>query len=189
MLFVGNSHLFVNNVPERVRIRLQAERGETTVRAVTQGGARLISFTYRKDVQSLLTEQHWDVVVLQEASVSFLAATGRKSFHAAVNWFARRVSKDSRIVLYQTWPWRDGSRYLARTSFTSAAMWRAMQRAYAKHEGRLDLTIAPVGTCWVNSKARANFYSEDGNHASVAGSQFAADVIARTILLGRRVGC
>jgi hypothetical protein len=189
VLFIGNSHVLVNNVPEHVRGRLQAEKGRTEVRAIARGGARLISFTINPDVETLLRTMRWDVVVLQEASASFLTMAGRLSFHRAVDWFVRRLPSETRLVLYQTWPWRNGSRYLEKTPFSSADMWRTMQREYARYAGRQDLTIAPVGACWVNVADQSPLYSHDGNHATVAGSSFAAGVISRTIIQGRSAAC
>ena len=68
-------------------------------------------------------------------------------------------------------------------------MWAAMQAEYAKARQNSRIVVAPVGQCWVKSPRRAEFYSDDGNHASAAGSSFAAAVIARTISAGRHTGC
>ena len=64
-----------------------------------------------------------------------------------------------------------------------------MRRAYGEVARRPRVIIAPVGTCWVGSAKRAAFYSADGNHASVAGSRLAANVIAQTIARGVASGC
>jgi hypothetical protein len=68
-------------------------------------------------------------------------------------------------------------------------MWTVMQAEYAKAKENSRFVIAPVGRCWVNSPRRAAFYSVDGNHATAAGSTFAATVIARTISDGRHIAC
>ena len=189
VLFVGNSHLFVNDVPARVRHRLEAVKGRTFVATFTKGGARLASFTRRDDIVAALASRSWDVVVLQEASATFLARHGTTRFRDAVAWFRRRLPSRTRIVLYQTWPWQDGSRYLARRGANSAAMWHTMRAAYADVAARGGVTVAPVGSCWMAAPERATFYSHDGNHAAPAGSRLAAAIISATILFGSLRGC
>lgn len=189
VLFIGNSHLFVNNVPARVQRHLQNAKGRVRIQSFTRGGAQLSSFTHRSDVATALESRTWDSVVLQEASATFLSPDGRERFERAVDWFARRLPARTRIVLYQTWPWRAGSRYFEGRSANAAGMWRAMRSAYARIARRDRVIVAPVGTCWVRSPRRDTLYSADGNHASVAGSRLAAAVIARTIRQGRSGDC
>lgn len=189
VLFIGNSHTLVNDVADQVRRRLEVSRGTAVVEKIAKGGARLSSFARRSDVVSKLGSATWDVVVLQEASATFVLPDGPKRFHEAIDWFERQIPDRTRIVLYQTWPWQDDSRYLKRYGTTSEAMWGVMQREYAKAGKRGRIDVAPVGPCWLRSPARATFYSADGNHASPAGSRLAADVIARTIENESRERC
>ncbi len=189
VLFIGNSHLFVNNVPAQVQRRLQALKGPTRIQTFARGGAQLSSFTHRADIASALKSRDWDIVVLQEASATFLSPHGRQRFRQAVGWFMRKIAPKTRVVLYQTWPWRDGSRYFQGRASNTRHMWHAMRRAYGEVARRPRVIIAPVGTCWVGSAKRTTFYSADGNHASVAGSRLAAHVIAQTIARGVASGC
>lgn len=181
VLFIGNSHLFVNNVPQRVKERLRGSRGAVQIQAFTRGGAQLESFTRRDDVAAALTGRAWDVVVLQEASATFLSPGGSERFDRSVAWFRKRLPATTRIVLYQTWPWRDGSRYFQGRASNTHHMWRAMRTAYARIAQRREVIVAPVGTCWVRSPKQTKLYSADGNHASVAGSRLAARILAATI--------
>ena len=183
ILFIGNSHLFVNNVPRRVQSRLKSAKRAASIRSFTAGGARLSDFVGRHDIETELSTGPWNVVVLQEATASFLSADGRRQFQRSVDWFADRIPADTKIVLYQTWPWRAGSRYLAGRT-TEARLWRNMTATYSDMTQRPRITVAPVGACWMASSNRRALYSSDGNHASVAGSDLAADVIAATILSG-----
>lgn len=189
VLFIGNSHLFVNDVPFRVQRHLQSTNGPIRIRTFARGGAQLSSFTRRGDIEAALKSRAWDTVVLQEASATFLSPSGGQRFERAVDWFVRRLPATTRVVLYQTWPWRAGSRYFDGRSADAAGMWRAMRSAYDKIARHDRVIIAPVGTCWVRSPKRNAFYSADGNHASVAGSRYAAAVIARTIRQGRSSDC
>ncbi|MEO1720641.1 MAG: hypothetical protein AAFR23_10515, partial [Pseudomonadota bacterium] len=83
VLFFGNSHLIAHDVPRRVSNRLRAQyRDGTTVRVRRVGfnGARLSQFVKRPSVQGILAKDHWDVVVLQEATASFLTPALRRQF-------------------------------------------------------------------------------------------------------------
>ncbi|MGI9521567.1 MAG: hypothetical protein ACR2PG_07950 [Hyphomicrobiaceae bacterium] len=186
VLFIGNSHLFVNDVPLRVKTRLLSKAKSVHIKTFAHGGARLIDFVHRADVASALENADWHAVVLQEATASFLSSAGRRQFHRAINWFVRKISPPTRIIVYQTWPWRNDSPFLRGRS-SAGQLWKTMMVEYAKLANQPRLVIAPVGTCWVTSPARNSFYSSDGNHAAVAGSRFAAKVISRTIL-GERPG-
>ena len=181
VLFIGNSHLFVNNVPQRVQERLRSSRGSVQIKTFTRGGAQLASFTRRTDVETALKSRTWNVVVLQEASATFLAPGGSERFDRSVAWFRKRLPATTQIVLYQTWPWRDGSRYFKGRASNTRHMWRIMRTAYARIAQQREVIVAPVGMCWVRSPSQATLYSADGNHASVAGSRLAARILAATI--------
>lgn len=182
VLFIGNSHLFVNDVPGRVRGLLRKTKGAVHIRKITKGGARLVYHRNRGDVARVLKSGGWDVVVLQEATATFLSPSGRKTFHQSLDWFLSRTPKGVPVVLYQTWPWRAGSRYLNGQGINSAGLWTVMRKAYATAGRRRRVIVAPVGERWMRSAKRHVYYSNDGNHASLAGSKLAARVIARTIL-------
>ena len=189
VLFIGNSHTIVNDVADQVRQRLEASKGATVVESIVKRGARLVSFTRRSDVISKLEGSRWDVVVLQEASATFVLPDGPSRFHEAIDWFERQIPERTRIVLYQTWPWQEDSQYLAKYRSTSSEMWNVMRQEYAKAGRRARVDVAPVGPCWLNSPAPAIYYSADGNHATPAGSRLAAEVIARTIENPSRARC
>jgi len=182
VLFIGNSHLFVNNVPARVRQRLTTAKRTVYTFTIAKGGARLKHYAGTRKISDVLRETNWNVIVLQEASAAFVSRQGQQRFHEAVAWFVQNASPTARIVLYQTWPWRAGSRFLRRRKANADKMWRDMQIEYAtvirQHP---QVTLAPVGKCWMRSRNRSTLYSNDGNHAAVAGSQLAASIIADTI--------
>ncbi|MEO0730618.1 MAG: hypothetical protein AAFY64_09575, partial [Pseudomonadota bacterium] len=85
------------------RLRAQYRDGTTVrVRRVGFNGARLSQFVKRPSVQGILAKDHWDVVVLQEATASFLTPALRRQFKASVKWFRTRLPPETRVVLFQT---------------------------------------------------------------------------------------
>ncbi|MEM9027283.1 MAG: DUF4886 domain-containing protein [Pseudomonadota bacterium] len=192
VLFIGNSHVLVNNVPGRVAKRLDAvvgpSRKPVTAR-IAINGARLSDFAGRDIVKTALKRISWDILVLQEATASFLSSSGRKNFHASLNWFMRHKPTTTRVVLYQTWPFQSHHWLYHRPNLTRYErpkspdqMWTWIRSAYQTAVQRNRVTLAPVGHCWLAAENTSSFYSSDGNHASVAGSNLAAEVLTQAIV-------
>ncbi|MEO1695303.1 MAG: DUF4886 domain-containing protein [Pseudomonadota bacterium] len=196
VLFFGNSHLIAHNVPRRVGLRLQkhvAGRRSVLTRRIGFNGARLSQFIDRPSVKAVLAERRWDVIVLQEATASFLTPALRLQFHRALRWFRRSASASTRIVLFQTWAWQDHHRYFRKDLVGGPrdqnSFWRLIDAEYRSVEADDRLAIAPVGKCWLDAARVRRLFSRDGNHATLAGSDYAARIIADTIASPTRVRC
>ena len=89
----------------------------------------------------------------------------------------RRVQEaGARPVLYMTWT----------TKADGEAAQPAMSDAYRKLQQETGCALAPVGERWWafhHAHPETELYAQDGQHASPAGSQLAAAVIAETLLM------
>ncbi|MEO0798783.1 MAG: SGNH/GDSL hydrolase family protein [Pseudomonadota bacterium] len=196
VLFFGNSHLIGHRIPVRVRRRLTKEYAgerEVVVKRVGFNGARLSQFVGRASVQDVLNERRWDVIVLQEATASFLTPGLRAQFHGALNWFVKTAPASARIVLFQTWPWRNDHLYFRKDLVggprNADHFWRIMTREYEMALRDHPVTIAPVGQCWLMSPEVNALYSGDGNHATRTGAVLITDILTRTITTGKPADC
>ncbi|MEL6226303.1 MAG: hypothetical protein AAFR01_04705 [Pseudomonadota bacterium] len=196
ILFFGNSHLIGHRIPKRVRKRLTKEFGgqpQVVVKRVGFNGARLSQFVGRASVQDVLNERRWDVIVLQEATASFLTPGLRAQFHGALNWFVKTAPASARIVLFQTWPWRNDHLYFRKDLVggprNADHFWRIMTREYEMALRDHPVTIAPVGQCWLMSPEVNALYSGDGNHATRTGAVLITDILTRTITTGKPADC
>lgn len=193
VLYVGNSHTYINDVPGAVRRNLESrpEIDRAIVHGVlAYGGAALGDYVGRPDVQNVLNAVPWDVIVLQDRTVMPLDEDLRRSFHRAVDWFAKHArSSGSTVVLYETWPYAPGHENYRLPGVRNAGlttpetMGRSIKREFRKAARRTGATVAPVGSCWQSATDWLDLYSEDGNHASQSGSALAAEVISGTIAL------
>jgi hypothetical protein len=103
ILFVGNSHTYVNNVPDSVRQLLASDgnRRNANVRSVSVG----LLETAGQDVEMAIRSEKWDVVVLQGAQVSS-SHKDRYSQAKAISLANLALSRKSRVLLCAEWPRR-----------------------------------------------------------------------------------
>lgn len=161
VLFVGNSYVFVNNLPALYRSLLRQLSPDLRVESVAQGGYRLSQHAadarrggsrLAKWLRAGPTEA-FDVVVLQEQSQlgGFLDDNPDRaaSLDAAVELATLATEQGASVVLFQTWGRRDGdSRNSGYETFTSMqdhleAGYRGM--AEALRSRGIDVRVAPVG--------------------------------------------
>lgn len=189
ILFVGNSHTYVGDLPARVEALLNDDPSFSRtafVGVVSFGGARLSRIINSGWASKALSATDWDLVVLQHQSTMALNENASRNFAHAVSWFMRRVDDQSkRVMIYQVWP--HGPRSLARyRSYDSypqspAAMHRITSRAIDRVANKHGLRIANVGHCWLVADTRHRLYQADHNHASQLGAELSSRVLAKAI--------
>lgn len=174
ILFVGNSHTYVHDVPGLVRALAKAAgKADVHVTRVLRGGAQLAAHWEEGEARRLIEGTWFDFVVLQEQSQTpcFMPAT----YERAMADFGRAaIAVDAFPVGYLLWERRDTPE--CTTDTLTAACERSI-RAMAKDKGLAE--IAPVGPAWkaaLADRPGLGLYSEDGNHAAAAGAYLAACV-------------
>ncbi len=185
VLFIGNSHTHVNDVPGSV-VELAAANGVIVdVEVIAPGGYTLRRHAADANVQAALASGDYDVVVIQEQSQKpahhsdFIRETA-----PAADAMARTANaSDTRIVYYQTWGRRDGDLYTGHATF--GEMQSALTNAYDTLATDTGGTVAPVGETWRYVRDVAphiELFDADGNHAAAPGSYLAAIVLTETIV-------
>jgi hypothetical protein len=183
VLFLGNSYIYFNNLPEMV-LGISTALDGPIVRgaAHTHGGKTLRGHVDDDHLPSILSEGpedggDWDWVVLQEQS-TLGAAYDRDSgalgspdaFHAATRELATMIrGGGASPALYMTW---------AKEAFPSQS--ETLSQAYRSIGTELGLEVARVGEAWAEvRRLRPDFslYVDDGSHPNAAGSYLAACVI------------
>lgn len=180
ILFVGNSLTFWENVPGRVQ-RLSDDAGiAITVGALTKSNYSIEMHMKENELIRKLREG-WDIVVLQQGPSS--TAEGRSHLH---RWATRAGSVVRRFgaepVFYSPWPTRD------RRGFFDAVYSNYSNAAIAA-----DSCVLPVTRAWIAAiqhDLEDVLYARDRQHASPAGAELAAQVIAYGLLgvLEKEVG-
>ncbi|MBA2662878.1 MAG: SGNH/GDSL hydrolase family protein [Bradymonadaceae bacterium] len=185
VLFIGNSHTFINSVPQMVQ-RLNDSDGASAplwLGTVTQGGATLEDLS--KLSEDALARRRWSFVVLQGASLEPFVGPGRYVAHFRA-LAARAEANGSVPILYQVWPrahWDEayGHAWMAADPAAANKVIRAVSEHAVETTGA---RLAPVSEVWMLAQLRhpeIKLYMKDGNHASVAGSYLAALMLYRTI--------
>lgn len=167
ILFIGNSHTYYNDMPEMVARRFREGGFDCEVTMLAHGGWFLEQHVQEPDVKFNILHGHYDYVVLQEHSHPF---GPEEKLFAAVRQLDQWIREaGARTVIYMTWAKKDEQQEQAR-----------MTAAFRQIAEETKSLLAPVGEdWWVYRKSWPNLemYSEDGAHASEAGSDFAAKCI------------
>ncbi len=169
ILFIGNSHTYVNDMP--LTVRCLAEESGFCCRGamLAHPGWFLSQHAKEPDVRFNILYGNYDYVVLQEHAHPFGPEEEFLNAAAALGKMIRGAGGTP--VIFECWSRKDEPE-------KQGPMNEAHRRA-AEQTGAL---LAPVGENWRGSNAPDHeMYEEDGAHASPAGSVFAANCIWETI--------
>jgi hypothetical protein len=175
VLFIGNSHTYLNYMPWMLTALVDAEDRGFKLKAEqsTGKGVKLEWHWNNPTTREIITTGHWNFVVLQDRSGGPLEAL--ESFQRHSRMLDAEIKKQSaKTVLYMTWANR-------RRPETQALL----ADAYANMARKLNANVAPVGLVWEQVQ-RVNpdidLYHRDGRHANPVGSYLAACVFYSAIL-------
>ena len=192
VLFVGNSFTFRNDLPELVQ-RLSGRRHRIVAVSFTAGGWQLRNFAANRELDRLLHEVRWDVVVLQEQSQipSFDAEYRAREFEPYVRSLADKIAGvGARPLLFQTWGYRLGDRRnLPHDTF--AGMQARLAWGYAEAARAARASVAPAGAAWaaaLSQRPQLDLWVDDGKHPNRKGSYLAACVFYATLTTGNPIG-
>lgn len=174
VLFVGNSHVTTHDLPELVTKLAAAGNVDRPLMACSQapGGTSFKMHWEQGQVQRLLDEVKWDLVVLQDQSAMpnfSRAERNRETLPYARKLDEKIKASGARTVLFMTWGYKD----------FFVPMQKQAQVAYQELADDLKADLVPVGAAWERAQqARPNLdlWSVDGNHADLKGAYLSACV-------------
>ena len=171
ILFLGNSHTSVNNVPELVRRLAQTSTKPIDIRYELLGGGHLEDSAKSQEVFDKIKKGNFNYVVMQAAMVS-MSHQNDYPQDGAIAIARAAVAAGAKVLMYPEWS-RQG---IEETEYT--------ERVYRSVGETVKGKTAPVGRVWdeVLRHARLDLWSPDGNHASLDGSFLAANVLYRWIV-------
>ncbi|MDE6846427.1 MAG: hypothetical protein K2J99_11790 [Lachnospiraceae bacterium] len=173
ILFIGNSHTYYNDMPHMFADICREHHVDTEITMLAHAGKGWDFHVKEPEVRFNILYGGYDAVVLQHTAhpmgdLSVMAECGKK----LIQW-ARDAS--ARPVLYMTWT----------TKADGEAAQDTMSNAYRKLQQETGCELASVGDKWWEyhkAHPEVELYAVDGQHASKAGSQLAASIIAEVIL-------
>ncbi len=186
VLFVGNSYTRFNDLPGMVEeLSRSTARGPLLVtRREARGGFNLRMHWRNRRLRQLIEARRFDVVVLQDHSLSPIDAPEEMSEYA--RRFSRHVSDaGARTILFQTWARAPRSRDYRRLALEGHDdMLARIDAFYAALGDELHVSVAPVGHAWrqaMHALPRLTLHRPDGTHPAVPGSYLAACVLYGTL--------
>ncbi len=185
VLFVGNSYIYVNNLPQLIA-NIATSKGDTlTFDSNTIGGYTLQQHNTNTTTQSKIAAQPWDYVVLQEQSQlpSFAPAQVAVDVYPFADSLVRKVRASNSCttpIFYMTWGRQNGDASNC-ANYTPVCTYAGMQ--HRLHDSYLEMgqthqaPVAPVGAVWRtvrDSFPGINLYDPDQSHPSMHGSYLSA---------------
>ena len=168
VLFIGNSHLAVNDVPGLLAELARSEDRRLEYVSVLRSGFTLENHWNAGDALTMIRRGGWDAVVLQPQSLEPVEQTA--NYFKFVRLFNTEIRKTgARTLLHLAWARKDlGKPLELQPHWTKPTLEIASE---------IGAGVVPVGIAWTNSLSsfpELVLYSSDGNHATLAGSYLAA---------------
>lgn len=184
VLFLGNSFTYFYDLPALVQ---NLTCGELICHSITRGGAYLNAYKTLSDeltvrLIEMLNEEQYDYVVLQEQSLN--AIVNFEDYLSSVKHIKSLVGK-AKILIYQTWGYKDGSALLSSTGMSFEEMTDKLEDASKRAAGQIGGEVIPVGRAFADalkSGVDIELYDPDSLHPSEAGSLLAAKTFVKFLL-------
>ena len=186
VLFVGNSHTYVNDVPGLFE-SLAVSAGRFAFSDLSApGGYTLEQHSQLRQTLDMITRDSWNFVVLQEQSQipSINSQRFGHMYPACRRLDSLILAHGESTAFYMTWGWRDGgTMYFGGDSSPCFRDYFEMQdsvaAAYRMIADELGSTLCPVGLAWARARRRVptiTLWQDDMCHATLMGSYLAACV-------------
>ena len=190
VLFIGNSHTYMNDVPA-LFANLSQSGGHVVVTDMSApGGYSLEQHTADATTLSKIAQGTWDYVVLQEQSQYPVIEYCRDSsmcpaarlLDSLIHFYSEQTA------LYMTWGWRDGGQHTINGHSSPVFrdyfhMQDSVTAAYIRIADELEALLLPAGNAWALAKtldSALELWQIDGYHATLKGSYLAACVFYAT---------
>jgi len=174
ILFIGNSLTYTNNLPELVKKSAKLQGIEIDSKMIALPNYAIIDHWNDGEVQKLITSKKYDFVIIQQGPSSqnngrnMLIEYGKKySSICKLN--------NAKLCYFMVWP--------------SLSYYHTFDGVIKNHKDAASINnsiLLPVGEVWKDYFDRTDdfqYYSSDGFHPSLEGSQIAAKVIVEYLLL------
>jgi len=190
ILFIGNSHTFVNDLPGMFAKLARCGGHEVSVDSSAIGGYTLEQHARDRLTQEKLDQPVWDLVLQEGIQTLIVESTRNTQMAPAVRTLEKKIrSQGAQTVLMLMWAsiYAIGEDGLQHFATEQAQVTAALQQLAQK----LDILVAPVGPAWEKSlrqRPDLRLWGSDNHHASPAGTYLMACVLYATIYWQSPVG-
>lgn len=198
VLFIGNSHTYVNDVPGLVESLAMSGGRVAMTDLSAPGGYTLEQHTVLQQTLDKIAQDSWDYVVLQEQSqIPSINPQRFGRMYPACRLLDSLIrSHSGSTAFYMTWGWENGG--TMRYGGDSSPCFRdyfdmqdSVSVAYAMIADELGARLCPVGRAWARARradSLIDLWQDDHCHATMKGSYLAACVFYAALLEASPVG-
>jgi len=194
-LFIGNSYMGVNNLPQMVQ-DLSSSLGDVLIYDSNTPGGQSFQMQAANPVNyQKMDEQEWDYIILQgqsqEPSFPYdQVNTQTLPYAVQLADSAKAIQPCSQVNYFMTWGRQDGDPQWDSIN-TFDKMNARLRDAYLRIADSAQAAVSPVGVAWKyvrDNYPAINLYQQDGSHPSVEGSYLAACVFYASLFHKSAVG-
>lgn len=182
-LFIGNSYMGVNNLPQMVQ-DLSSSLGDVLIYDSNTPGGQTFQMHANNPVNyQKMAAQEWDYVILQgqsqEPSFPYdQVNTQSLPYALQLADSAKAIQPCSQVNFFMTWGRQNGDPQWDSIN-TFDKMNARLRDAYLRIADSANAAVSPVGVAWKYVRDNypvINLYQQDGSHPSLTGSYLAACV-------------
>ena len=175
VLFIGNSHTYMNDMPEIFRQMMESATGESCDVFMLAYSARSLKWHMEEEYFSErfnILHGGYDYCVIQEQAHPMTSFEDTEKYAARIIELCKKVG--TKPVIFETWAEK-----------VKPENQKEMNRRYHKIADDNDVLLAPVGEVWEKTLSElegdADLYFTDGEHASAIGDYLIAMILVKTI--------
>lgn len=168
ILFVGNSLTYTNNLPDLVRKAAKAKGIKVNSKMIAFPNYAIIDHWNDGQVKKLISSKKFDFVIVQQGPSS--QDEGREMLIENGKEYKNLCElNDTKLCFFMVWP--------------SIANYQTFDNVIKNHRDAAAINnsiLLPVGEIWkkhIDSTKSYEYYSSDGFHPSIKGSQITAQLI------------
>lgn len=186
VLFIGNSHTYVNDLPTMFQ-NLAQSGGHPVIKDMNApGGYTFQQHASNATTLSKINQGIWDYVVLQEQSqfpvIEYYRDSSMYPSARILDSLIRR--NNERTAFYMTWGWRDGGQHTINGHSSPDFrdyyhMQDSVTAAYTRISAELNTQLLPAGNAWKIAKTIDSslvMWLPDGYHPALIGTYLTACV-------------
>lgn len=194
-LFIGNSYMSVNNLPQMVQ-DLSSSLGDVLIYDSNTPGGQTFQMQAANPVNyQKMATQEWDYIILQgqsqEPSFPYDQVNAQTLPYAVqLADSAKAIQPCSQVNYFMTWGRQDGDPQWDSIN-TFDKMNARLRDAYLRIADSAQAAVSPVGVAWKyvrDNYPAINLYQQDGSHPSVEGAYLAACVFYASLFHKSAVG-
>jgi hypothetical protein len=173
ILFIGNSHTYMNDMPELARRMIEDATGEACEVFMLAYSGRSLKWHMEEEYFSErfnILHGNYDYCVIQEQAHPMTAEEDTIKYATKIVELCKQVGTVP--VIFETWAEKVKPENQAE-----------MNHRYRSLATKLDVKLAPIGEIWseVLNSSDVELYFRDGEHASAAGDYLIAMVLTKVI--------